>query len=97
MVESLTTGLHQGLLEAGRLDLEKFIQSFEEDVAQIEIDGRVFDRSVSSEKVFLTLLGEINLCRGLYYQRAKDESAQSNGALVPRATRRREPRWCTST
>jgi hypothetical protein len=83
MVESLTKGLHQSLLEAGRLALESLIQSFEEDRPQIQVNGRSLDRSDTSEKTFLTLLGEINLRRSLYYEKGKNGSAKSSSAFVP--------------
>ena len=83
MVEALTKGLHQALLESGRLGLENLIQSFENDVPQTEINDRVFERSDTCPKTFLTLLGEITLRRGLYYEKGKERSAKSSATYVP--------------
>jgi hypothetical protein len=82
MVEALTKGLHQALLESGRVGLENLIQSFENDVPQTEINGRVFERSDICEKTFLTLLGEITLRRGLYYEKGREGPANSSAAYV---------------
>jgi len=38
-VESLSATLHTGLLEAGRLALEQYIQAFEENEPSLEVDG----------------------------------------------------------
>lgn len=82
-VESLSETLHTGLLEAGRLALEQYIQAFDEDEPSLEEDGVQWHRSECSEKSFLTKFGEITLSRGLYYRRDEGSRGIKQRARVP--------------
>ena len=81
-VDALSRGFHRCLLEAGRLGLERYIQSFESDEPSLEVDGERWHRSETSKKDFLTMLGEITLIRGLYYKRGESHKGKQK-ALVP--------------
>jgi hypothetical protein len=82
-VESLTNTLHAGLLEIGRLALERYIQAFEQDLSSIEVGSTRWHRTDRTEKKFLTKFGEITLSRGLYYRRDEKGEAEKTKALVP--------------
>jgi hypothetical protein len=82
-IEALTGTLHAGLLEAGRLAIQQYIQAFEEDRPSLEVNGVQWYRSERSEKSFLTKFGEIVITRGLYYRRDEEGRRDKQTALVP--------------
>jgi len=81
-VEALSKGLHRCLLETGRLNLERHIQSFELDELSLEVDGEQWYRSKTSQKRFISMLGEIVLSRQLYYKRGRSRKDKQS-VLVP--------------